>query len=153
MMSKYKRYIRNGIICFLAYILMSFSFALFSEKGDVFPFFNGYWFVTTPHTVYDFGVWVKSINGAEVKPSYIDYKSSINIPVWKFALYGATQRYGEAITNKNQKEIDRHKEFFENSVFRKNKVAYEVHSREYDIIKFLKDGQVRHFEIVTEVKP
>lgn len=144
-----KKYHRSFKILFF-FLIGYFCFSLLSvasEKGEIYPVFNGHWFVETPVMIHDFGAWIIALDGKPLEPPfYLDFLPTRVTPVWKFDVYGTVQRLGRALETKADFSVQQ--KMFQENILRGRAVEYEIHRRHMNSLEFTKTGHVDAHEVL-----
>lgn len=134
----------------VVYTVAAFAMAIFSSRGEVFPFFNGHWFVHVPHTQEDYGLYITHLDGEELKEGFYIEHDYRRFRAWAFAIYGAIQNWGEA-ADRNSKEIQRHREFALRLIFGDRPFQAELRHRRIRLLDFIQNRAVESERTLEKV--
>ena len=150
-MNTYQRH-KKWCAGFLAgYLVLALASALFTEKGEIYPFFNCHWFVHTPHVISDYGLSIKSWGDEKYDPPIYPEQMYGRFRAWAFAIYVGSQQYGEAIEQNDIYRTEQATWFFINNVFENKPVHFEVQKRVYNSVSFVHTGAITDAKIIKEV--
>ena len=125
----------------VSYFVIAFGTAVFSNGGEVFPFFNGHWFNKVPSEVNDYSLYIQSLDGKELKsPIYIEHIYN-RFRAWPFAVYGALQTWGQH-SAENDPQTSRYRDFALQLIFQKREFKCELRVRRINTLDFIENNQV-----------
>jgi hypothetical protein len=133
------------------YLLFAFGTALLTPEGEIFPFFNGHWFVYVPYEKSDYGLYVRSMNGKPLeKPAYVENMFG-KFKAWPFSIYGAIQEWGGAM-DEHSEEAAKRQQFALQLIFGKRRFEGELRRRHINTLDFVQDRRVISEEIIEAVQ-
>jgi hypothetical protein len=121
------------------YVLVAFASVFVAPGGELFPIFNGHWFIRVPYEIQDYGLLVRSLDGKALDPPVYVEAIYPRLRVWPFAAYGSLQNWGQARTPEEQSKA---KKFALSQIFHHRAFQAEFRKRRIDPLDFVQDHRV-----------
>lgn len=138
----------------LAYFIFAISTAVFTDSGAIPPFFNGHWFVKTPHTINDYGLLIESIDGQKLNPpAYLEQIINAEFPrAWPFAAYNVTQVLGKAFKEKQFTLLKAYLEVLNTQTFSSRQVELKLMKRSINSLEFINSGKTISAQVLMDLQ-
>lgn len=135
------------------YIVIALTIPIFTEKGEISPFFNGHWFVHTPHTFKDFGLVITALDAQELQtPTFLEFLYASEFKKsWAFAGYNLTQSLGDSYKTQQTQKVEQYLKVLQSQIFNGRQVEFELVEREFDSLDFLNTQKVSKRTILKKI--